>query len=205
MKHLLLLLPLLIISLLFITGKTSQEPIYDTDGTELSTDLRYHILLADQGIGGGLSFAVGSIDRCLFHVFHEHDEEAIGTKVLQFKPWNASSDGAVRLSTNIIIQFDVFTTCVEATHWYVDVLPLMSLPELRQYVAVGKPESQNFIPPSMFRVERYGSTTAGGYKLVWCTDDGVCQDLGLDVYQKRNRWLTVNGTPLAVVFKKAHK
>ncbi|KAL6633912.1 hypothetical protein ACP70R_026583 [Stipagrostis hirtigluma subsp. patula] len=85
-------------------------------------------------------------------------------------------------------------------HWYVHDLPLMSLPALRQYVAVGKLNSGNFVPPSIFRIKRYGDTTAEGYKLVWCTHKRVCQDLGLDVYQKR--WLTINGTPLAVVFKK---
>ncbi|KAL6633911.1 hypothetical protein ACP70R_026582 [Stipagrostis hirtigluma subsp. patula] len=81
MKHLLLLLPLFIVSLLFVTGKATQEPMYDTDGSEVSIDLQYHILLADHGIGGGLSYTAGSIDRCVFYVFHEHDEEAIGGKV----------------------------------------------------------------------------------------------------------------------------
>jgi hypothetical protein len=48
----------------------------------------------------------------------------------------------------------------------------------------------------MFRIDRYGDATKG-YKLVWCTDERPCKDLGLYASKGKN-WLVTSISPLAV-------
>ncbi|XP_062224442.1 alpha-amylase/subtilisin inhibitor-like [Phragmites australis] len=178
MKHLvLLLLPLLAISLPCTAGVDTQL-VYDTEEHELSSDFLYYILSADRRTSGGLG-VLHENRPCHFFVVQAPGEAAVGMAV-KFESYTASSDGAVRLSTNVTIGFDVITTCVESMDWYVTNSSLLSSSEPHEHVAVGKDEDEDYIrsPAMVFRIEKYDGATEG-YKLVSCAGDGPCKDLGL--------------------------
>ncbi|XP_062217781.1 alpha-amylase/subtilisin inhibitor-like [Phragmites australis] len=199
MKYrLFLLLPLLTIFLPCIAGDATQL-VYDTEGHELSSDSLYYILPVDRGTGGGIKVSPDKTESCKFFVVQSRSEAVTGIPV-QFKPQNASAGAAVRLSTDIRIRFRIITTCMKSSEWYVtNSSPLTSRQNVAIMGRVGGPEP----PPSakVFRVERYDGATKG-YKLVSCTGEGPCKDVGLDTSEETT-WLATSNSPFVVVFKKA--
>ncbi|KAK3154721.1 hypothetical protein QOZ80_2BG0194330 [Eleusine coracana subsp. coracana] len=200
MHHLLVLfLELLIISLPSISGKATQV-VYDTEGHELSSHSNYYILPAHHGTGtGGLLTYGDTRHDCTFFVVQTQNE---GDKGIHMG-FNPPSDGVVVLSSNVTINFHDLTVCQESLHWYVTNHSPMSSSEHYQYVGMGKGNTVGFpiIPPSVFRIERYGNAS-NEYKLVWCSNEKLCKDLGVHASMGLN-FLVTSRSPLAVVFEKA--
>ncbi|KAL6633910.1 hypothetical protein ACP70R_026581 [Stipagrostis hirtigluma subsp. patula] len=196
MKQLLPLL-LLAVSLPCIAGDAT-DPVFDTDGHELSSDSVYHVLPAGRGTGGGLGAAPDKREPCRHFVAQEHNEDAAGIPV-RFKLQNASAGGVVNLSTNVTITFHVVSVCMGTSHWYI----MDTSEPRREYVAAGKRAGHIYIPPAVFRVERYIGGEVEGYKLVWCTGyEEPCKELGLDDSEEMKR-LATSDSPLVVEFRKA--
>ncbi|KAL6633913.1 hypothetical protein ACP70R_026584 [Stipagrostis hirtigluma subsp. patula] len=184
MKQLLPLLLLLAVSLPCIAGDAT-DPVFDTDGHELSSDAVYHVLPADRGTGGGLGAASDKREPCRHFVAQEHNKDAAGIPV-RFKLQNASAGGVVNLSSNVTITFNVGSFCVDSQHWYI----MNPSSKSRRYVVAGKRESHRYIPPAVFRVERYIGGEVGWYKLVWCSGEEACKELGLDDSEGMKRLAT---------------
>ncbi|CAN6338866.1 unnamed protein product [Urochloa humidicola] len=212
MKHPLLLLPLLPISLSCATEDATQLAVYDTENHKLTSNGSYYILPAENETFGGLRKS-HPWRPCNSFVIQAQREADVGLP-LRFTPLNDTSSGTILVSTNILVQFDMITQCVEPMYWHVtDLSPMWSSSsedELRLHVAVGKDEVAEFPDPLttefVFRIERYDGNdkTKKGYKLVSCAGGkGPCRDLGLHAYKERT-WLAMSDSPFVVVFKKGH-
>ncbi|KAI5001792.1 hypothetical protein ZWY2020_026442 [Hordeum vulgare] len=189
------------------------QPIYDTDGHELTGNNLYNIM----PVGRNLS------DQCVSPSSFREDQcrvRAILTPCKQFRGTDgyvrirlaevsdsSDTEALPRLSTDVVIDFrGVVTSCVYPLQWYVR-------PEntKQMHVTAGlltgmegckTPAGTCLAEIFMFRVEKHGA----GYKLMSCPD-APCRDLVLLDYAGR-RYLTVEKDgrePLVVVFKKFHR
>lgn len=199
MKRLLLLLPLLATSLTSTAGNATQI-IYDTEGKELSSHSSYYVLPANRVIGGGLGLVPTGLRHCQFFVHQARDEAQLGFPV-RFTPQNALSSEAVRMSSNVRINFARYlTTCMESSDWHLfTARSPHSLPGWREHVAIGRHDPPS---PKVFRIEEMHDGDEVGYKLVSCADEGPCKDLGLHAHKDKTL-LTVSDVPLVVLFRKA--
>jgi hypothetical protein len=142
--------------------------------------------------------------RCLHFVSEERNEANLGTAVV-FAPRNASFRPAIRLSSDVFIEFnDLRSFCVDRLDWHLTSKSPNSFLGQHQHVAAGNEDGVRHF--AVFRVEKHDAKMAG-YKIMSCFDKGSCKDLGLsadkDNADKDKTWLTVSNKPYMVVFRKA--
>jgi hypothetical protein len=123
----------------------------------------------------------------------------LGTAVV-FTPRNASFGPAIRLSSDVFIEFnDLRNFCVDRLDWHLTSKSPNSSLGQHQHVAAGNEDGVRHF--AVFWVEKHDATMAC-YKIMSCLDKGSCKDLGLSA-DKDKTWLTVSNKPYMVVFRKA--
>jgi hypothetical protein len=132
-------------------------------------------------------------------VSQESNEALLGTAVV-FTPLNASFGPAIRLSSDVFIEFnDLSSFCVDRLDWHLYSKSPDSFLAQHQHVAAGNEDGVRHF--AAFRVEKHDGNMTG-YKLMSCVDKGPCKDLGLSAHKDKT-WLTVSNKPYTVVFRKA--
>jgi hypothetical protein len=210
MKHSVLLVILPLLGLAMASHLTAHcdaaqvqaQPIYDTDGHELTRDNLYHILPADPNMRG-LCLYIGNLSP------HACPLRAVlvrcwpkGGDAVNVMPAETSGGSVPRLSSDLLLTFNrTINKCMMELQWHIEDY----IETDQMHVTVGyslgaavqtKPEEDKSF---LFRAERHGN----GYKLTSCRKE-PCRDIVLYDYQGY-RWLTVEKDgrqPFVVVFKK---
>ncbi|CAN1169840.1 Kunitz trypsin inhibitor 5, partial [Linum perenne] len=89
------------------------------DGTPLRSGLKYFILPAVSGNGGGVALDRTKTKKCPLSVFQDDYELSKGLSVV-FLPVNAKPGYTVQTATDLNIEFTAETACDEATVWKVE-------------------------------------------------------------------------------------
>ncbi|CAN0858479.1 Kunitz trypsin inhibitor 5 [Linum grandiflorum] len=210
MKAAMLLLSSFIIVLASFTRKlpvssaASAIPVTDVDGTPLRSGLKYFILPAVSGNGGGVALDRTKTKKCPLSVFQDEYELSKGLSVV-FLPVNAKPGYTVQTATDLNIEFTAETACDEATVWKVESYD----DDVKQWFIgtggiEGKPGPRTV--DNWFKIAKYG----GNYKLVYCPSvckscKVQCKDVGVyeDEDGKKRLSLTTGDDPFVVKFIKA--
>ncbi|KAF3341922.1 Miraculin [Carex littledalei] len=191
----------LLVTLLFFSLTSNAQIVSDTDGDILIATNRYYILPVIRGRGGGLAITQHNDQLCPYYVAQKNNELEKGLPLI-FHPKN-SKELAVRLSTDINIEFEAITTCIMSLTWQ-----LGDVEGGKRYVTTGgvngNPGKETL--SNWFKIEKWENED-NYYKLVFCptvcdTCRPVCGDLGV-FYEGEKRLLGLNGGPFPVMFKKA--
>ncbi|KAF7088557.1 hypothetical protein CFC21_091652 [Triticum aestivum] len=220
-RFVLLLLPLLALAMASQlaapcgAAQAQAQPVYDTDGHELTIDSLYHIMLPENGNTSGRCLSAGTwwAYDCPLHAVAPRCGGRSGYlgKPVMIQAADAGAGYAPRLSNDVVLAFNrTYNRCMMFLQWRIEG----EFETHQQHVTVG-----HFIgaPATVttecapgvicreqsyrFRVERHGT----GYKLVSCYKP-PCRDVVLYEY-RGEQWLTIRKEkdgrePFMVVFKK---
>ncbi|CAN1169842.1 Kunitz trypsin inhibitor 5 [Linum perenne] len=130
------------------------------DGTPLRSGLKYFILPAVSGNGGGVALDRTKTKKCPLSVFQDDYELSKGLSVV-FLPVNAKPGYTVQTATDLNIEFTAETACDEATVWKVESYDH----DVKQWFIgtggiEGKPGPRTV--DNWFKIAKYG----GNYKLM---------------------------------------
>ncbi|KAI3748563.1 hypothetical protein L6452_11719 [Arctium lappa] len=180
---------------------TGQTPVLDIAGSVVRSSLRYYIVPAIRGSGGGVKLAPTTINQtCPLDVAQENNELLDGLP-LKFVPANTNKDGTIFESTDLNIKFSDATTCGRPAVWRVEDSGGQRVVSSRG--VVGNPGRETI--SNWFKIEKYED----GYKVVFCPSvcnscRPACADIGSTIAKNGRRSLVLNNVPLKVVFKKAN-
>uniref|UniRef100_R7W355 Alpha-amylase/subtilisin inhibitor n=1 Tax=Aegilops tauschii TaxID=37682 RepID=R7W355_AEGTA len=185
-------------------AQAQPQPIYDTDGHELTGHNMYNIMPVDRNLSDQCIYVSSLRDpRCLSRESRRVCFDQAGGGELRLR--HSGREAPPRLSTDVVIEFGgIITWCMHRRQWYAH-----GGITNQTHVTVGRPGGmEGCQAPAgtckksfMFRVEKHGT----GYKLTSCFQ-APCRDLVLFDYNG-HMWLTVEKDgrePLVVVFKKFH-
>ncbi|KAJ3680320.1 hypothetical protein LUZ60_016598 [Juncus effusus] len=181
------------------SNATSPEPVYDTDGHPLIPKQQYYILPVIRGRGGGLTVTEHH-KSCPLYVAQEKMEVNRGLPLL-FRSVNPK-DTAIRLETDLNIEFAAVTICVQSTVWR---LGDVEGDKGTRFVITGGVSGSPGLETvsNWFKIEKLGKNE---YKIVFCpsvckTCKVVCGDVGV-VSEGGNRFLGLSDVPFPVMFKR---
>ncbi|KAJ4713686.1 Kunitz trypsin inhibitor [Melia azedarach] len=175
------------------------DQVLDISGKKIRAGTNYFILPVVRGRGGGLTLASTGNKTCPLDVVQAQLEIDNGLP-LTFHPVNPKK-GVVRVSTDLNIQFDAASTCVQSTLWKLDNFD----EELKQWFVttggvLGNPGRET--TSNWFKIEKYDDD----YKLVFCPTvcdfcKVLCKDIGIFIDGGVRR-LALSDEPFKVMFKK---
>jgi hypothetical protein len=179
------------------------QPIYDTDGHEVTKENFYSILPADPSMSGLCIYSVRlTPEDCRLFANIERCRPPRGDPV-KVTPAEASGGSVPRLSSDVLLSFnnDTWSLCMMSPQWHVvDYFSTRQTHVITGHtLGAPVPEKTERTESFRFRVERHGN----GYKLTSCVRK-LCRDLVLFDYNGY-RLLTVekdSRQPFVVVFKK---
>ncbi|CAN1178781.1 Kunitz trypsin inhibitor 5 [Linum perenne] len=186
---------MIIVVLASFAKAASPAPVTDVDGTPLRSGLKYFILPAVSGNGGGVALDRTKTKKCPLSVFQDDYELSKGLSVV-FLPVNAKQGYTVQTATDL--------NSDEATVWKVESFDH----DVKQWFIgtggiEGKPGPRTV--DNWFKIAKYG----GNYKLVYCPSvckscKVQCKDVG--VYEDedgKKRLALTDDEPSIVKFMKA--
>ncbi|KVI00176.1 kunitz trypsin inhibitor 2-like [Cynara cardunculus var. scolymus] len=190
----------IVFSTLSLSIGQNPDPVLDLTGSTVRSALRYYVIPAIRGNGGGVKLAPTTINQtCPLDVVQENNELLNGLP-LTFLPTNTNKDGTIFESTDLNIKFSDATTCGRPAVWRVEVSGGQRVVSSRGMV--GNPGQETI--SNWFKIEKYED----GYKVTFCpsvcnTCRPACADIGSTIAKNGRRSLVLNNVPLKVVFKKA--
>ncbi|CAH8359399.1 unnamed protein product [Eruca vesicaria subsp. sativa] len=186
-------------AVLAATANAGGPPVLDIYGDAIFGG-SYYVLPAISGpAGGGLTLVTLADKQCPLYIGQETSEVERGIPV-KFSNWR-SIVGFVPESTDLNIEMDVATICVQPTYW--SVVP-SNLPIFSFYVEAGpKPKLGEDSWKSFFQIKKSGEFH-NGYYIEFCPNGGGCVSVGISTDEYGVRRLTLLGsTPFPFVFMKA--
>jgi hypothetical protein len=179
------------------------QPIYDTDGHELTKNNLYQILPADRNMSGLCLFAasIAPVDCPMRAVIARCWPK--GGNAVMIMPAEESGGSVPRLSSDLLLTFkNTITMCMMELQWHIKDYISTDQMHVTVGFSLGAPVPSKIDRRTKlfrFRAERHGN----GYKLASCHKE-PCRDLVLYNYEGY-RWLTVDKDgrqPFVIVFKK---
>ncbi|KAJ0984459.1 hypothetical protein J5N97_002815 [Dioscorea zingiberensis] len=196
-----LIIPFTIILSTLIVTTSAATAVLDTEGKTVRTGIQYYIRPAARDVAGGLILTSRN-GSCPLVVGQAQSGADLGYP-LTFSPVNPKAK-TVNLATDINIQFEVGTLCLQPTVWK------LTGPQEgtgRYYVTSGGVKGNPGIETldNWFKIEEFMGTY---YKLSFCptvcdTCKPLCGDLGI-VIENGQRWLVFStDRPFPFEFVKA--
>ncbi|KAF5800676.1 putative proteinase inhibitor I3, Kunitz legume, kunitz inhibitor STI-like superfamily [Helianthus annuus] len=193
---------IILFSLAFIFAVNSAPapaPVLDTHGKYLRAGVGY-ILIPLDGLVGGLYVRDLGKKSCSPGVVLSYNHE--DSLPMTFAPVNPKK-GAIRLSTDVNIQFSGSTTCDES-----NILRLKYDKGMKQYAVMAGGVEGNPGPETLdnwFKIEK----TNDGYKFVYCPSvcsycNVTCSDVGIVEDKDGWRRLALSNKPLSFGFFKTY-
>nr|ALA09301.1 Kunitz-type chymotrypsin inhibitor precursor [Rhynchosia sublobata] len=175
----------------YLPSATSFD-LFDTDGELLLNGGSYYVVAVKRGSGGGIELTATGKETCPVTVVQSRNEVSKGKPVTLYSPILLLY---INQNFPIRIGFTSAPTCAPTSTWTI----VEGLPE-GPAVKLGDYDDAR---SGSFKIKKV-SEDSHDYKIVFCSGDDTCEEIGVYVDSKGNRRLVLTqNDPLVVQFQRA--